>query len=157
MSEALLENLKSEEFLLEMGFLLPPAALRHRLQSMRQVRELQEAIAQGAIPEQAVREFVGSLTGSLRRGERFPHDLALAALAVALENRTTPFAEEYLRDLAGLKVAEMSVSRRVARECLDRRNPLAKAATGAYEFNPPPAPSSSDDLPRDPAAGKAPA
>jgi hypothetical protein len=54
----------------------------------------------------------------LRRGECFPHDLALAALAVALEYRPTPFAKEYLRDLSRLRLAEMSTSVRLAQECL---------------------------------------
>ena len=47
--------------------------------------------------------------------------LALATIAVVLERRTTDFADEYLCHLARLKLAEMPLSIRVARECLKHR------------------------------------
>ena len=47
--------------------------------------------------------------------------MALAALAVVLERRTTEFAEEFLLDLAKLKLAEMPLCIRVARECVKHR------------------------------------
>ena len=124
MSHELLERLKSEDFDLSVGFLLPPRALRSQLQARQEVQDVIAALVNGGLKEHTVREFVTSLMGDFQNGERLPHDLTLAALAVALETRPTEFAREYLQDLADLDVAEMSSSIHVARECLKRRATL---------------------------------
>jgi hypothetical protein len=116
-----LEWLKSEDFAVSVGFLLPPPALRRTLAATREVQEITRALAEGDITEEMIRKFVSSLLSDLHKGERFPHDLALAALAVALENSPLNVAVEFLRDLSTLQLAEMSVSIRVARECLKHR------------------------------------
>jgi hypothetical protein len=138
MSGKLLERLKSEEYAVEVGFLLPSRALRHRLLMTREVADLIEALADGAISEDTIRRFVAVLMADLRRGECFPHDLALAALAVVLESRPTDFAGEYLHDLAHLQLAEMGTSIRVARECLKHRGrSLTVNQTRSYSFTAP--------------------
>jgi len=49
-----------------------------------------------------------------QRGTQFPHELALAALAVMLESRRTKFAEDFLLDLARLgKISEMDIAPRI--------------------------------------------
>jgi hypothetical protein len=126
MSYELLERLKAEDFAVSVGFLLPPRALRSQLHARSEVQDVSAALANGGLKEHAVREFVTSLLAGLCNGERFPHDLTLAALAVALEARPTEFAREYLQDLADLDVAEMSSSIHVARECLKQRAALTK-------------------------------
>jgi hypothetical protein len=121
MSQRLLERLKSEDFALTVGFLVPSPALGGKLRATREVQEVIAALAEGRLTDEEVRAFVSMLLADLRQGERFAHDLALAALAVALEGRTTALAQEYLQELADLERAEMSTSIRVARECLRQR------------------------------------
>ena len=55
------------------------------------------------------------------RGTHFPHDETLAALAVACENLPSPFADAFLRELAEVRLAEMPLAPRVAREVLAQR------------------------------------
>src|SRR5216683_4171443 len=94
----LLERLKSDEFAFTVGFLVPSLALRGKLGAMKEVENVVAAIAGGELSEDTLRHFVSTLMKELRKGERFPYDLALAALAVALEGRATKFAQEYLQD-----------------------------------------------------------
>jgi hypothetical protein len=79
------------------------------------------ALLFGFIDEQSIRDFVADLMKDFRRGERFPHEIALAAIAVLLEVVSIPFSEEYLIDLARLKLAEISRAARMARESLKHR------------------------------------
>jgi hypothetical protein len=61
------------------------------------------------------------LMKDFRIGQHFEHEIAIAAMAVALEKRSTAFAEEFLVDLAKLRLAEMPLCIRVARECVKHR------------------------------------
>jgi len=121
MCRKLLDELFSDSFVMSLAVLSTPRALRRQLLRTNEVREIREALWQGAITEETLREFVSSLLVGLHVGERFKHELALAALAVLLERRPTEFAEEFLLDLAKLKLAEMPLCIRVARECLKHR------------------------------------
>ena len=116
-----LEVLKSEEFEVEVGYLLPTAALRKRLSLLPEVRRVITSLDMRLLKENCLRQFVSTLMAEFRPGQRFLYDVALAALAVSLERRPTEFADEYLRDLAKLNLAEMPVSIRMARECLKHR------------------------------------
>src|SRR5262249_8122895 len=78
--------------------------------------------------EESVRRFAEQLLKDLKRGVLFPHDRTFAALAVVLGDWYTPFADEYLRGLAGLKAAEMPYGPRVAREVLSHRQAPAKVS-----------------------------
>ena len=91
------------------------------------------ALSSGLITEAAVRLFAERLLKDLQRGVLFPHDLTLAALAVALAERYTPFADEYLHGLAGLQAAEMPFATRVAREVLAQRASSNGAPTTGRE------------------------
>jgi hypothetical protein len=117
----LLEALASEAFEVEVGHTLPPAALRARLGSLAEVKEVAIALQARRISEKTIREFLADLMAEFSPQRRFPYDVALAALAVVLERRPTAFADEFLYDLARLSRAEMPVSTRVARECLKQR------------------------------------
>ncbi len=70
------------------------------------------------ITERDIRRFTEELMRDFERGVKFPHELALAALAIAMENRRTDFVEEYLLDLARLNIAEMSLAPGVARDSM---------------------------------------
>ena len=122
MSVEMLERLKSEEFALAVGFLATPGAVRRFLRTADEVSAIREALRNGAISEDTLRKFVSVLMRDLRHGERFPHELSLAALAVVLEIHPTNFAEEFLHDLARLQRAEMSLCIRLARECVKHRS-----------------------------------
>jgi len=125
MSAKVLEQLKSEDFAVSVGFLSTAGALRRFLGRTSEVAAVRQSLREGAITENTIRGFVSALIESLRIGERLPHELALSALAVALETRPTDFADEFLRGLARLKLAELSLVIRVARECLKRRVTIA--------------------------------
>jgi len=125
MSAGVLEQLKSEGFASEAAFLSTATALRSYLARTNEVVSLRKALERGAITDEALRQFVALLMRDLRPDERFPHELALSALAVALETRSTGLAEEFLNDLARLRLAEMSICIRVARECVHNRVSLA--------------------------------
>jgi hypothetical protein len=122
MSVEMLERLKSEEFALALGSLATPGAVRRFLRTADEVSAIRKALRNGAISEDTLREFVSTLMRDLRHGERFPHELSLAALAVVVETHPTNFAEEFLHDLARLQCAEMSLCIRVARECAKHRS-----------------------------------
>jgi hypothetical protein len=64
---------------------------------------------------------VDDLLRVLKKGERFPYESALAGLAVAMEERFTPFADSYLATLASLKLSEMTLSIGVANLSLQQR------------------------------------
>jgi len=116
-----LDALSSEEFEVGLGPILPARALRRRLLRMPQVRAVSDALSRQTITDDDIGAHVSRLFSDFRAGERFEHDLALAALAVVLESRGTRFAEDFLAKLSRFRLAEMPVSPRVAAECVARR------------------------------------
>ncbi len=116
-----LDYFLTAEFSVAMGFFLPPAAQRIALQRCRAVQDAAAAIRRREISWKTIRSFVDSQVSQFERGKRLPGDLALAALAVVLEQFSADFAEEFLCDLARLQLPEMLSSIRVARECLKHR------------------------------------
>lgn len=70
---------------------------------------------------QAIEEYVRERLIDLKPKTYFPHEPAFCALAVALETLPMPAAEDFLSELAALKIAEMPISSRVAELCLERR------------------------------------
>jgi hypothetical protein len=125
-SARVLEDLKSDEFELSVGFLSTASALRRFLNRTPAVAAVRQALRQGAITEDTIRQFVSVVISDLRIGQRLPYEIAIAGLAVVLESRATDFAEEYLHDLSRLRLAEMSLCIRVARECLKHRVNIAR-------------------------------
>lgn len=119
-----LELLTSSDFLLDLWHIATPPALYRALNRSPQVAAIRQALASGQLTEDAIRRFSDNLTGSIKVGSPFEHDVAIAAIAVALQDRATTFADDYLRALANLKLAEMPMSIRVARECLKKRESM---------------------------------
>jgi len=117
----LLEHLRSDDFLYHRSFLiiLPPSSMRHVLQGSSFVQDINNAVKSGEITESDIREFATSI--NVKRGELCSDDLALAALAVALEDVETDFAHEYINDLAALNICEISTGKYVAREILRQK------------------------------------
>jgi len=116
-----LDLLKPEILSESVPILPPPAILRRALHRLASVRTVHWAVRRGTVSESMVREFVASMMSEFRRGEQLPADITLGALAASLEACRQEFAEEYLCDLARLRLAEMPMSIRVAQECLQAR------------------------------------
>jgi hypothetical protein len=134
MCQKLLERLTSDDFILSTACVATSEALRHFLTRSEEVRDIRKAIEQGAITEEFIRVFVARLMEAFHAGERFEHEMAITALAVALERRPTDFAEEFLMDLAKLKLAEMPLCIRVARECVKQRATVTQNKGKAFDL-----------------------
>lgn len=134
MTACVLEQLKSDEFAISAGFVATAGPLRRFLARSKEVADVRKSLRQGALTEDSVHRFVDSLFADFHRGKQFVHDLAIAAIAVALESRPTKFADEFLHDLARLESAEMGLSIRVARECLKQRASVARSVTKVFAF-----------------------
>jgi hypothetical protein len=134
MTSPLLLRLGTDEFNDDIGFVLPPVAMRRKLRRSPAVSDVNTALRYFQITIAEVRDFVSSLLMDFRPGEVFQHDIALAALAVAMEDWPNPFAEEYLLDLARVCRSEFRSSFRVARECLKARYefPRTQVKTSRY-------------------------
>jgi hypothetical protein len=128
-----LEDLLSDGFLADIGIVSSAKTLRRCLTNSAYVDGLRRAIAGGAIREETIRRFCDELMVDFERNVRFPHEYALAALAVALEDRKTDFVEEFLLDLARLNIVEMPFAPEVARGSLNhwRKLPRARTRTSA--------------------------
>jgi len=112
-----LEKIKSEDFYLKLPD-FPSKAMRVVFLKLAEHDELTEELNQGVLTDDSLRNFVNSLLQEFRVGERFLYDYTLAFLAVCLERRNSPFAEEYLKDLVALHLAEISLAPQVAKESL---------------------------------------
>lgn len=116
-----LESLNSDD-LAELGITISsPRALRSLLDRRSEVAAVRRALREGGVEPDDIRNYVGRLLGSLTRGVRFPHDVALSALAVALQDHPGDFAVEFLEDLSRTRVSELRASPLVADACLQER------------------------------------
>lgn len=117
-----LSELTSNEFLLSLGVLTSPRSAYRCLKRSESVRNVRDAITHGHVSESAIRDFVQKLSSQFETGVQFFHEPALAALAIAMESRSTKFADDLLLDIARLKSrAEFSLAPQVAGICLMNR------------------------------------
>ena len=134
MNSPTLDRLKGDALAGVFGIVPPPAVLRQALQRIPDVLRVSWAVRRGQVTEQMVRDFAAAMTADYQPGKLLPGDLALATLAVALEPCGHHFAEEYLCDLARLKLAEMPHAIRVAQECLKARYTLPMNETRRFKY-----------------------
>lgn len=98
--------------------------------------------------------FVRERLIDLKPKTYFPHEPAFCALAVVLETLPVPVAEKLLSELSSLEIAEMPISSRVAKLCLQKRrellisNTLAEFRVGATSMPCESSPIRQDRLPR---------
>lgn len=115
MTVQLLQNLTTDEFGARFQCTSNPAAIHLMLQRDHDVQEIRTALANGTLTEEALENFCSDLTRQIKFGERFAHELALAAIAVSLETRQTPFAKKFVPGLANLAVGEIPMAIRIAK------------------------------------------
>lgn len=132
MAHAVLDNLKTDAFALRFSFISNPLAVHRALQRSAHVESVRLALGSGEISEETLRTFCANVLRELEHGKRLPHELAIAAIAVALETRPTSFAEEYVLDLARLDLAELPIAIRVARKACRERMTLPGNKTKAF-------------------------
>ncbi len=104
-------------------------ALRTFLQYRSEVVSLRKAVEVGEITLTDIEEYVDELLRSFVTGTKFPYEIDLAAIAMALETYLGAFAEKYLEDLSRLHVQELPLAPRVARLCLARRREVVSGVT----------------------------
>ena len=90
----------------------------------------------GGLTDGDLQRYVSDLMTAFKRGEKFPYELTLAFLSVALERVFTSFADEFLNSLARVHVAEMPLSPRVAGVCLNFRNLLPTTRQKQFSVEP---------------------
>ena len=104
------------------GFSISTAeALRSFLRELSEVISLRSAITTGEITPTDIKKYVNELLRSFCAGKKFANEISLAAIAVAMETLPGPFAEEYIKDLARLRIQEIPLASRVARLSLSQR------------------------------------
>lgn len=129
----LLERLLEPEW--EVDYVASTAeALRVLLRRSHEVHEIREAYDAGAVTAATLRQFVQQMLAA-SSADSMPHEHALAAIAVVLEDRFTDFSEEYLVDLARVRTARMAIASRVARVCLRERSRFAQTTAKEYVVN----------------------
>ena len=121
-----LKNLKEDSFVVRFACGSSPEGLRRALARTDEVRVARESLSSGVLTEDAIQDFVEALLFDFQAGTAFPHDIALATIAVLLESRPTNFAAQYLEDLSSLRRNEMMMSPGVAKFCLHARSSLAR-------------------------------
>ena len=118
-ADVILKQLESDDLLADLMTVSTPSGWRAALQLSPQVHLLSDALNAGAIDEETVMEYVKNrLATAFVAGELFSYDIPFAAIAIAFESRSSFLADEYLNDLAALKLCEFSMSSQVARDCL---------------------------------------
>jgi hypothetical protein len=115
---SLLEYLLSDDLADQVGTRLPPRAMMALARALPVTQALREALDDGRLSEQTVERFVRRAMANFRPGELFSNEIALVVLAVAMENRGSAFAREFLEELGSLRIAEMPLATQVARICL---------------------------------------
>ena len=118
MSVPKLAVLLSDDFEFKYCMLDYPARLRLLMLEDNSVTELHEAIRVGEISWEQLKEFVDTIVSGFKPGFTLDGDIALCAIAVAIEDFESEFSEEYLNKLSKLKAAEVRKPVRVAIECL---------------------------------------
>lgn len=113
-----LSVLTTDAFIESVGFYSTPNGLYRALAKNEHVAQLQNAIESSEIAPNHIRTFVAELSSSFHRGQRFPHEAALAGICVAIEHLSNDFTEEFLFDLARVKVMEMPFAPKVAGTCV---------------------------------------
>lgn len=124
-----LRDLQNEDIQTRGSVISTGEALRTFLQYRSEVVSLRKAVEAGEITPTDIKEYVDELLRSFLAGTKFPYEIDLAAISMALETYPGPFSEEYLEDLSRLQIQELPLAPRVARLCLTRRRKVVSGVT----------------------------
>lgn len=95
--------------------------LRSFLRARAEVVGIRKALSSGELTPVQLKVFVRDLLRGFTSGRKFTDEIILAVIAVAVETLPGSFADEYLRELAALKVGEIPLAPRVAALALVER------------------------------------
>ena len=112
-----------------------PNALRRVLLKRPEVRRLGRRYDAGDISDESLRQFVNRLLRRHGGTARFPYQTTLSAVAVMLEQRFSPFAQEYLADLARVRSERFLIASRVARISLGQRSRAATIQAKTFDLS----------------------
>ncbi len=130
-----LTKLDSEDIAHLVFSIATPNALCNILRTHKDVEVVRRYLFDNADDaRQFIEEYVRERLIDLNPKTHFQHEPAFCALAVALETLPMPASENFLSELAALKIAEMPMSPRVAALCLERRQKLLISNT-ISQFN----------------------
>jgi hypothetical protein len=121
-----LRELCSPDYVRKVAFVSTPTALRAMILRTQEFQVLARDLVEGRLTEAVIEEFVNGLFKDFRKGERFPHEEAVATIVVLLERHPAPFAEKFIQNLAELRSSEMTMAVAVARESLRHRSTNAQ-------------------------------
>ena len=121
--------LDSEEIAQVVFTVATSKALCSILRTHRDVKAVRQYLWESTDARREIEEFIRERLVALRPKTYFPHEPAFCALAVA--TLRMPAAEDFLSELAALRIAEMPISSRVAALCLKRRRELLASNTRA--------------------------
>lgn len=124
MPSSLLSQLLTDEFADSIGWLPPAKALRYLLKRRPEVAAIARARTANELPDSEVRTFLTQLVRAVRPGFRFEHELAIAALLVALETEPTPSVHGLLSEFARLDWLEIRTVSEVAQVALSEWQPI---------------------------------
>ena len=127
-----LQRLRSDDFLDEMFAFSSAEGLRTFLRTRPEVSDLRRALVSGELVERDVEIFVRELLGALSPGKKFTEEIALAAIAVAIESLPGGFVD-YLEDLGRVRIQEMPLAPRVAALAVAERDKLVGGLTARME------------------------
>jgi hypothetical protein len=108
-----------------------PVSLHDRLDKLEAVEKVRERIREGSLGFDEIRIAISEWLRQLVRGTRLPSESAVSALAVAVEKIPGPDAEQFLKELAGLRILEMPIASRIAAVSLQQWKELFDGTTFA--------------------------
>ena len=97
-------------------------ALRTLLLRTDEVGSLRAECRSGTVSSAEMQSFVELLLSEFPPPGSFPHQSAIAAIAVVVEDMFTPFAKKFLVGLARVESARLRMSVSVARLCMQNRS-----------------------------------
>ena len=123
------DALRDESLKLAASSISTAEGLRVFLSGRAEVLEVRRALATGSLTCDQIRTFVQRLLRNFRVNRKFVDEYVLAAIAVALESFPGHFADQYLSDLASVRIKEMPLASRVASLAIRQRKELVPALT----------------------------
>ena len=95
--------------------------LRSLLKKSDSAVKLLHQLNTGVITTEAIAKCIQRFEEDFKSGFCFPYEQELSLFAVVLEEYDSAFSWQYLKELSGLEIVEMSMCRRVAKICLDKK------------------------------------